>query len=87
MTYFKSGVRYRLIGPDDSILGYFLDGLYYEGERHSGELKEGYLHYYMVNGATGDSVFPDGIGGRLDGLGIVRTGDGVRFRLVEVAAE
>lgn len=84
MKNFKSGVRYNLVGPDESILGYLLDSIYYEGERHSGELRDGYLYYSMVKGTTGDPVFPDGIGGHLDGMEIVRTGDGVRFHLVEV---
>lgn len=80
----KSGVRYKLISPDGSILGYLLDSIYYEGEHHSGELRDGCLYYSMVKGTSGNPVFPDGIGGHLDGMGIVRTGDGIRFHLIEV---
>lgn len=83
----KAGVRYDVVGPDGSILGSVLDGVYYEGDHPSGEIKDGNFYYRMANGSTGESKFPGGIGGRLDGMEIVRVGDGIRFRLVEVSAE
>lgn len=82
----KAGVRYDVVGPDGSIPGYFLDGVYYEGDRPSGEIQDGYFYYHMAKGLTGQSIFPDGIGGRLDGTEIIRTEDGDRFRLVEASA-
>lgn len=80
----KTGVRYNLVSTNESTPGYLLDNVYYESERIAGELKDGHLHYNMVNGTTGNPVFPDGIGGCLEGMEIVRTGDGVRYRLIEV---
>jgi hypothetical protein len=80
-------VRYDVVGPDGSILGFVLNGVYYEGDQPSGEIKDGNFYYRMANGSTGESHFPGGIGGCLDGMDIVRAGDGSRFRLVEVSAE
>lgn len=75
------GVRYLLVGPDESVPGYLLDNIYYEGGHRRGELKDGRFYYDMIDGSTSEPKYPDGLAGHLEGMEIVRTGDGVRYRL------
>ncbi|WP_152028163.1 hypothetical protein [Stutzerimonas stutzeri] len=77
----KPGVRYLLIDLDESIPGYLLDNIYYEDGHRCGELKDGTFYYNMIDGITGEPKYPDGRAGHLDGMEIIRVGDGLRFRL------
>ena len=79
----ESGVRYNLTF-NGSLVGYFLDGIYYEDDHAIGHLDGSDFHYNFTNGATGEFRFPNGIAGRLDGMSIVRVGDGTRL-LIEKA--
>lgn len=80
----KPGIRYNVVSTlDDSTPGYLLDNVYYERESAIGELKDGLFIYRMDIDFAGTPRYPDHIAGRLEGSEIVRTGDNVRFRLVE----
>ena len=83
----KPGTRYNLVSYDGSVIGYLLDDFYYEGNHRIGGVKDGLFYYELNQGATGMPTFPDDIAGHLEGMEIVRTGDGVRFQLIEVEAE
>ena len=81
----KPGTRYNVVSTlDDSNPGYVLDNVYYERESAIGELKDGLFIYRMDIDFAGTPRYPDLVAGRLEGNEIVRTGDNVRFRLVEV---
>lgn len=78
------GIRYNLVSTlDDSTPGYVLDNVYYERESAIGEIRDGLFIYQMDIDFAGTPRYPDHIAGRLEGDEIVRTGDNVRFRLVE----
>jgi hypothetical protein len=80
----KPGTRYNVVSTlDDSAPGYLLDNVYYERDSAIGELKDGLFIYRMDIDFAGTPRYPDHIAGRLEGNEIVRTGDNVRFRLVE----
>ncbi|MFG0548923.1 hypothetical protein [Pseudomonas sp. yb_9] len=84
----KAGTRYNLVSTlDESSPGHFIGNVYYERENVLGELQGDLFIYHMDIDFAGTPRFPNRVAGRLDGLEIVRTGDGVRFKLVEVESE
>lgn len=83
----KPGIRYNLVSNDGSIIGYLLDDFYYEDDHRMGGIKDGLFYYELNQGMTGTPTFPGDIGGHLEGMEIVRVGDGVRFQLIEAKGE
>ncbi|WP_447739442.1 hypothetical protein [Pseudomonas laurentiana] len=84
----KSGIRYNLVSTlDGSSPGYLLDNTYYEHGNALGGLEGNLFIYRMDIDFAGTPRYPDHVAGRLEGSEIVRTGDHVRFRLIEENAE
>lgn len=80
----KPGIHYNVTSTlDGSTPGYLLDNVYFEHGKQLGGLEGDLFIYQMDIDFAGTPRFPDHIAGRLEGSEIVRTGDNVRFRLVE----
>lgn len=87
-SMFKPGIRYNVVSTlDDSSPGYLIDSVYYENGNALGGLEGDLFIYRMDIDFAGTPRYPDHIAGKLEGFEIVRTGDNVRFRLVEATTE